>query len=347
MNERETLETQDGVLQDYIPKLPSHFLDASFVLLGNQHPQLQLEVLDQFVAPPSLIVSDTMNYWIDHSFEQLREVIQKTDVLTVSDQEAFAITQEKVLLKAVEKLQQMGATYIIIKRGEHGAMLFHEDKSFYTPALPLCKVCDPTGAGDTFAGGFVGYMAQTGDISFENMKNGLVYATVLASFCVEEVGASKLLTINKEEVLRRLFSLKELTQFDIKDGTPFYAIHKMYLLLEKQHNRGQDGAGIATVKLQMQPGERYIARVRSNDAQPIQDIFKQINQHINDLLEKNPTLKGDIDQLKRIVPYLGEVYLAGQIYTVNEKDSSGNSRKVYKFPLALINQEQLIEDKDI
>ena len=216
MNERETLETQDGVLQDYIPKLPSHFLDASFVLLGNQHPQLQLEVLDQFVAPPSLIVSDTMNYWRDHSFEQLREVIQKTDVLTVSDQEAIAITQEKVLLKAVEKLQQMGATYIIIKRGEHGAMLFHEDKSFYTPALPLCKVCDPTGAGDTFAGGFVGYMAQTGDISFENMKNGLVYATVLASFCVEEVGASKLLTINKEEVLRRLFSLKELTQFDIK-----------------------------------------------------------------------------------------------------------------------------------
>ena len=216
MNERETLETQDGVLQDYIPKLPSHFLDASFVLLGNQHPQLQLEVSDQFVAPPSLIVSDTMNYWIDHSFEQLKEVIQKTDVLTVSDQEAFAITQEKVLLKAVEKLQQMGATYIIIKRGEHGAMLFHEDKSFYTPALPLCKVCDPTGAGDTFAGGFVGYMAQTGDISFENMKNGLVYATVLASFCVEEVGASKLLTINKEEVLRRLFSLKELTQFDIK-----------------------------------------------------------------------------------------------------------------------------------
>jgi len=216
MNERETLETQDGVLQDYIPKLPSHFLDASFVLLGNQHPQLQLEVLDQFVAPPSLIVSDTMNYWIDHSFEQLKEVIQKTDVLTVSDQEAFAITQEKVLLKAVEKLQQMGATYIIIKRGEHGAMLFHEDKSFYTPALPLCKVCAPTGAGDTFAGGFVGYMAQTGDISFENMKNGLVYATVLASFCVEEVGASKLLTINKEEVLRRLFSLKELTQFDIK-----------------------------------------------------------------------------------------------------------------------------------
>ena len=216
MNERETLETQDGVLQDYIPKLPSHFLDASFVLLGNQHPQLQLEVLEQFVAPPSLIVSDTMNYWIDHSFEQLKEVIQKTDVLTVSDQEAFAITQEKVLLKAVEKLQQMGATYIIIKRGEHGAMLFHEDKSFYTPALPLCKVCDPTGAGDTFAGGFVGYMAQTGDISFENMKNGLVYATVLASFCVEEVGTSKLLTINKEEVLRRLFSLKELTQFDIK-----------------------------------------------------------------------------------------------------------------------------------
>ena len=216
MNERETLETQDGVLQDYIPKLPSHFLDASFVLLGNQHPQLQLEVLDQFVAPPSLIVSDTMNYWIDHSFEQLKEVIQKTDVLTVSDQEAFAITQEKVLLKAVEKLQQMGATYIIIKRGEHGAMLFHEDKSFYTPALPLCKVCDPTGAGDTFAGGFVGYMAQTGDISFENMKNGLVYATVLASFCVEEVGASKLFTNNKEEVLRRLFSLKELTQFDIK-----------------------------------------------------------------------------------------------------------------------------------
>lgn len=216
MNERETLETQDGVLQDYIPKLPSHFLDASFVLLGNQHPQLQLEVLDQFAVPPSLIVSDTMNYWIDHSFEQLREVIQKTDVLTVSDQEAFAITQEKVLLKAVEKLQQMGATYIIIKRGEHGAMLFYEDKSFYTPALPLCKVCDPTGAGDTFAGGFVGYMAQTGDISFENMKNGLVYATVLASFCVEEVGTSKLLTINKEEVLRRLFSLKELTQFDIK-----------------------------------------------------------------------------------------------------------------------------------
>ena len=216
MNKRETLETQENVLADYTPKISSAFSDASFVLLGNLHPRVQLEVLEQLTPRPSLIVSDTMNYWIDHTPALLRELIRRTDVLTVSDQEAFALTGEHVLLKAVEGLQKQGATYIIIKRGEHGAMLFYEDKKFFTPALPLTKVCDPTGAGDTFAGGFIGYMAQTEDISFENMKNALVYATTLASFSVEQMGVERLLTLTKEEVLRRLLYLKELTQFEIK-----------------------------------------------------------------------------------------------------------------------------------
>ena len=216
MNERETLETQENVLTRYTPKISAAFSDASFVLLGNLHPRMQLQVLEQLSQRPAFVVSDTMNYWIEHTTEYLDELIRKTDVLTVSDQEAFALTQVTSLLKAVEKLQARGATYIIIKRGEHGAMLFYEDKRFFTPAIPLTEVCDPTGAGDTFAGGFIGYMAQTGEISFDNMKNALVYATTLASFCVEKMGVERLLTLTKEEVLRRLFCLKELTQFEIK-----------------------------------------------------------------------------------------------------------------------------------
>ena len=216
MNERETLETQENVLTRYTPKISAAFSDASFVLLGNLHPRMQLQVLEQLSQRPAFVVSDTMNYWIEHTPEYLDELIRKTDVLTVSDQEAFALTQVTSLLKAVEKLQARGATYIIIKRGEHGAMLFYEDKRFFTPAIPLTEVCDPTGAGDTFAGGFIGYMAQTGEISFDNMKNALVYATTLASFCVEKMGVERLLTLTKEEVLRRLFCLKELTQFEIK-----------------------------------------------------------------------------------------------------------------------------------
>jgi len=216
MNKRETLETQENVLSGYTPKINPAFSDASFVLLGNLHPKVQLQVLEQLSSRPSLVVSDTMNYWIDHTPELLEELIRKTDVLTVNDEEAFALTGETVLLRAVEKLQQKGASYIIIKRGEHGAMLFHEEKRFFTPALPLTQVYDPTGAGDTFAGGFIGYMAQTGEVSFENMKNALVYATTLASFCVEQMGVERLLSLTKEEVLRRLFCLKELTQFEIK-----------------------------------------------------------------------------------------------------------------------------------
>ncbi|MEB3004352.1 PfkB family carbohydrate kinase [Capnocytophaga sp. G2] len=215
MNERVTLETQENALRNYIPKLSSDFAGASFILLGNLHPKVQLQVLEQLCERPQLIVLDTMNYWIENTPELLDEAIRKIDILTVSDEEACALTGETNFLKAVEKLQAKGVNYIIIKKGEHGSMLFHEDKSFFTPALPLAEVCDPTGAGDTFAGGFIGYMAKTGDISFENMKNALAYASTLASFCVEKIGTERLLTLTKEEVLRRLFYLKELTQFDI------------------------------------------------------------------------------------------------------------------------------------
>ena len=156
-----------------------------------------------------------MNYWIEHSSELLEQVISKIDVLCINEEEAQCLTKERSLIKMAKTLQDKGVSYIIIKRGEYGAMLFHQDKCFFTPALPLIDVCDPTGAGDTFAGGFIGYIAKTGDTSFENMKNALAYATTLASFCVENIGTERLLTVSKEEVLRRLFCLKELTQFDI------------------------------------------------------------------------------------------------------------------------------------
>lgn len=214
MNERETLETKENVLRDYTPILPPNSRDASFILLGNLSPKTQLQVLEQ-LENPKLILLDTMNYWIEHSSELLEQVISKIDVLCINEEEAQCLTKERSLIKMAKTLQDKGVSYIIIKRGEYGAMLFHQDKCFFTPALPLIDVCDPTGAGDTFAGGFIGYIAKTGDTSFENMKNALAYATTLASFCVENIGTERLLTVSKEEVLRRLFCLKELTQFDI------------------------------------------------------------------------------------------------------------------------------------
>ena len=214
MNERETLETKENVLRDYTPILPLNFRDASFILLGNLSPKTQLQVLEQ-LENPKLILLDTMNYWIEHSSELLEQVISKIDVLCINEEEAQCLTKERSLIKMAKILQDKGVSYIIIKRGEYGAMLFHQDKCFFTPALPLIDVCDPTGAGYTFAGGFIGYIAKTGDTSFENMKNALAYATTLASFCVENIGTERLLTVSKEEVLRRLFCLKELTQFDI------------------------------------------------------------------------------------------------------------------------------------
>lgn len=216
MNSRDTLDTQVNVLDHFIPKISSDFSDAQYLMLGNLHPQIQLSVIEQMKQRPTLIVLDTMNYWINNTWEKLLEVIKKVDVITINDEEAIQLTHEYSLPRAAKKIMSFGAKYVIIKKGEHGAMLFHQDEIFFAPAIPILDVCDPTGAGDTFAGGFIGYLAKTEDISFNNMKNAIVYGATLASFCVEKFGAERMISLTKDEVLRRLFYLKELTQFNIK-----------------------------------------------------------------------------------------------------------------------------------
>lgn len=215
LNTRETLDTQLNVLADFEPVVPEDFKSPDIVMLGNLHPQVQKSVLDQ-LERPKLVVLDTMNFWMDNTWDQLVEVIEQVDVITINDEEARQLSKEHSLIKAAAKIQQMGPKYVVIKKGEHGAMLFHGGKVFYAPALPLDEVFDPTGAGDTFAGGFTGYLAQTGDISFENMKNAVVYGSNLASFCVEKFGTERMQELTSKEVQQRLYGFKALTQFDIK-----------------------------------------------------------------------------------------------------------------------------------
>ena len=216
LNDRETLVTDLNVLADFNPVVPERFRDCDFLMLGNLHPDVQMAVIDQIPNRPKLVVLDTMNFWMDNTPEQLRKVIEKIDVITINDEEARQLSGEYSLLRAAEKIHDMGPQYVVIKKGEHGALLFNNGDVFFAPALPLEEVFDPTGAGDSFAGGFIGYLASTHDISFENMKRAVIYGSNFASFCVEKFGVERMLSLQPEEVRRRLRQFKQLTQFEIE-----------------------------------------------------------------------------------------------------------------------------------
>ncbi len=215
MNSRDTLATELNVLEHFNPVVPEDYKDAEIVMLGNLHPLVQQGVLDQMNNKPKLAILDTMNFWMDIALSDLLNVIKNVDVITINDEEARQLTGEYSLVVAAQKIHEMGPKYVVIKKGEHGALLFHDDNVFYAPALPLKEVFDPTGAGDTFAGGFAGYLAKTGDISFENMKNAVIYGSTLASFCVEKFGTERMVNLKDNEVHKRLQQFKDLTQFEI------------------------------------------------------------------------------------------------------------------------------------
>jgi sugar/nucleoside kinase (ribokinase family) len=216
LNSRDTLDTQLNVLADFQPKVPQNFKDADVVMLGNLHPLVQSSVLDQMETQPKLVVLDTMNFWMDCALPELLDVIKRVDVITINDEEARQLSGEYSLVKAAAKIHAMGPKYVVIKKGEHGALLFQDKEIFFAPALPLEEVFDPTGAGDTFAGGFAGFITQSENVSFENMKNAIIYGSNLASFCVEKFGTERMIDLDKEEVLSRLKQFKSLTQFDIE-----------------------------------------------------------------------------------------------------------------------------------
>lgn len=215
MNTRDTLVTELNTLADFNPVVPENYRDAEVVMLGNLHPIVQSSVLDQMTTKPKLAVLDTMNFWMDSALDDLHNVMKRIDVITINDEEARQLTGEYSLVVAARKIHEMGPKYVVIKKGEHGALLFHNDNVFYAPALPLEEVFDPTGAGDTFAGGFAGYIAKTGDTSFENMKNAVIYGSTLASFCVEKFGTERMKILSNDDLYKRLLRFKKLTQFEI------------------------------------------------------------------------------------------------------------------------------------
>lgn len=215
MNSRDTLVTELNVLENFNPIVPDNFKDSKIVMLGNLHPSIQMSVISQMDKKPKLVVLDTMDFWMNVALPELKEVLKKVDVITINDEEARQLSGEYSLVNAAIKIHEMGPKYVVIKKGEHGALLFSEGKMFYAPALPLAEVFDPTGAGDTFAGGFTGYLAKTDNISFENMKNAVIYGSNLASFCVEKFGTERMQHLTKEEIDNRLEQFKQLTQFDI------------------------------------------------------------------------------------------------------------------------------------
>ncbi|MBS3993530.1 MAG: bifunctional hydroxymethylpyrimidine kinase/phosphomethylpyrimidine kinase [Bacteroidetes bacterium] len=215
LNTRDTLITDLNVLADFDPKVPTDYLDADFLILGNLHPAVQMAVIKQIPVRPKLVVLDTMNFWMDNTWDLLIEVIKKVDVITINDAEARQLSGEYSLARAAKKIQELGPKYVVIKKGEHGALLFNDDRVFFAPALPLEVVFDPTGAGDTFAGAFIGYLAKTKDISFENMRTAIMYGSNLASFCVEKFGTERMIDLSYDEISNRMFLFKQLTHFDI------------------------------------------------------------------------------------------------------------------------------------
>ena len=215
MNSRDTLITDLNVLGDFNPIIPDSYQGAEFLMLGNLMPKLQMSVINQLKVRPKLIVMDTMNFWMDTAMDDLKQVLTKVDVLLVNDGEARQLSGEYSLVKAANKILQMGPRFLIIKKGEHGALLFHDNHVFFAPALPLEEVFDPTGAGDTFAGGFIGHLAKTKDISFENMKTAIIVGSAMASFCVEKFGPERLKEITKADIDERLAEFVQLVNFDI------------------------------------------------------------------------------------------------------------------------------------
>ena len=213
MNSRDTLKTELNVLEDFDPIVPKEYTKSEFLMLGNLIPSVQKRVLEQMQKKPKLIVLDTMNFWMDNFMPELKQALKNIDVLTINDEEARQLSGEYSLLTAAKKILRMGPKYLIIKKGEHGAILFGEGKKLYTPAVMLKNIVDPTGAGDSFAGGFIGYLAKTKKISFENMKKAVVYGSVLASFTVEKLGIESIEKISKEKVNQRLKEIKELISF--------------------------------------------------------------------------------------------------------------------------------------
>ncbi len=216
MNSRDTLATELNVLADFNPIVPENFKNADVVMLGNLHPIVQSGVLNQMETKPKLVVLDTMNFWMDCALPELLDVIKRVDVITINDEEARQLSGEYSLVKAAAKIQKMGPKYVVIKKGEHGALIFHHKQVFFAPALPLEEVFDPTGAGDTFAGGFAGYLTQSENVSFDNMKNAIIHGSNLASFCVEKFGTERMQNLTKDEVQARLKQFKSLTQYDIE-----------------------------------------------------------------------------------------------------------------------------------
>lgn len=216
MNSRDTLVTDLNVLADFDPKVPDSYQGAEFLMLGNLAPKIQMNVIQELKHRPKLIVMDTMNFWMESAMSELRIVLKYVDMLLVNDAEARQLTGHFSLVKAAKVIMEMGPKYVIIKKGEHGALLFHNDEVFYAPALPIEEVFDPTGAGDTFAGGFIGYLAKTNDISFDNMKRAIIVGSAMASFCVEKFGPTRLKEITKEDIDARVQQFKDLVSFDIE-----------------------------------------------------------------------------------------------------------------------------------
>lgn len=217
MNSRDTLITELNVLADFDPIVPDSYQDCEYLLLGNLTPQIQQTTLDRLQRKPKLVVLDTMNFWMDIAWNDLLGVLKRVDVLTINDAEARQLSGEYALVKAAEKILKLGPKYLIIKKGEHGALLFGDDRIFSAPALPLAEVYDPTGAGDAFAGGFIGYLAKVGTITFNNMKNAVIFGSALASFCVEKFGTERLRQLDDELINQRITRFTELSRFEIGD----------------------------------------------------------------------------------------------------------------------------------
>ena len=216
MNSRDTLVTDLNVLADFDPHIPDSYQGAEFLMLGNLAPKIQLNVIQELKQRPRLIAMDTMNFWMESAMSELKIVLKYVDLLMVNDSEARQLTGQFSLVKAAKSILKMGPRFLIIKKGEHGALLFHDDEVFYAPALPLEDVFDPTGAGDTFAGGFMGHLARTGDISFDNMKRAIIVGSAMASFCVEKFGPNRLKEITREDIDTRVQQFKNLVSFDIE-----------------------------------------------------------------------------------------------------------------------------------
>jgi sugar/nucleoside kinase (ribokinase family) len=216
MNTRDTLITELNVLADFNPIVPDSYKDCEFLMLGNLTPSVQQQVIKQLPKRPKLIVLDTMNFWMDVAMEELVKTLKMVDVLAINDEEARILSKEYSLVKGAQKILAMGPKILIIKKGEHGALLFNKDQVFFAPALPLEDVFDPTGAGDSFAGGFIGYLAKTKDISFDNMKRAIIFGSAMASFCVEKFGTEKLIGLKQKEVQDRVKEFVDLVQFEIE-----------------------------------------------------------------------------------------------------------------------------------